>query len=294
MPSAPLTEPADSPLPCTWQQANAAFPDRASAERIFATEVRPILLDAEAERLITSWFFIRKQQWRLRWLPVGPPPADAFRGRLATAIPAVTWTSVVCELEPLAFGGDAGMAAACELFHADSRHLLHWLASSRRPVGQRETSVLLSSTLLRAAGLDWFEQGDVWAKVAVLRPHPPIPAERGEAHDLRQAMRTLMTADTLALSGPGQPLSDYKDWLSAFGRAGQIIARLHGDGHLTRGLRAVLAHHLIFHFNRAGLTGTDQATMAALARGAVFHDDQHGYSGRADQWPRLTLPGWHR
>ncbi|WP_175541340.1 hypothetical protein [Streptomyces aidingensis] len=30
--------------------------------------------------------------------------------------------------------------------------------------------VLLCSTLLRAAGQEWFEQGDVWAKVTEFRP----------------------------------------------------------------------------------------------------------------------------
>lgn len=35
-------------------------------------------------------------------------------------------------------------------------------------------------------------------------------------------------------------------------------------------LRAVLAHHVIFHANRAGLLGGDQATLARLTVDAVF------------------------
>jgi len=257
-----------------WQQANVAFPERGTAEHRFATEVGPILCDAEANGIIASWFFLRKRQWRLRWLPACSTAAGTFLQTLTSRTPSLTWTSVVCELEPHAFGGDAATTIACELFHADSRHLLHWLGNPRRPLGQRETSILLCSALLRSAGLDWFEQGDVWARVANLRPGTPaIPA--GHDEDLHNAMRILMSADGRALCDPGNagPLSRYQAWIAAFGDVGRGIARLHQDGHLTRGLRAVLAHHLIFHFNRAGLSGNDQAAMAALACNIVFHDE---------------------
>ena len=133
------------------------------------------------------------------------------------------------------------------------------------------------SAMMRAAALDSFEQGDVWARVSALRPcQPAFPA--GDADGLHHAMRTLMSADTHVLCDPAQPgpLSEYHDWMTAFDRVGQSLACLHRGGQLTRGLRAVLAHHLIFHFNRAGLTGTEQATMAALARDTVFHDQPTG------------------
>jgi protein-L-isoaspartate(D-aspartate) O-methyltransferase len=257
-----------------WDQANAAFPDRSTAGHLFATQVGPVLRQAEADGTIAAWFFLRKEQWRLRWLPASPAASATFLDTLASATPSVTWTSVVCELEPHAFGGNAAMTAACDLFHADSGHLLDHLQDPNRPIGQRETSALLCSTLLRGAGLDWFEQGDVWAKVRALRRprQPAIPT--GHAEDLHHAMRTLMSADTLALCDPALPgpLSGYYAWVAAFDHAGHALARLYRDGQLTRGLRAVLAHHLIFHFNRAGLTGTEQATMAALAHDTVFHE----------------------
>jgi len=261
-----------------WQQANAAFSDHAAAERQFTSQVGPVLSDAEAEGLIVSWFFLRKQQWRLRWLPASPAASAAFVTTLTSATPSLTWTSVNCEFESLAFGGDSGMTAACDLFRADSHHLLRWLGNPRRPLGQRETSVLLCGALLRGAGLDWFEQGDVWARVAALRPHrAAIPGAPGHAGSLHDAMRTLMTADSNALSNPAQagPLPGYREWITSFGHAGQILADLHDNGQLARGLRAVLAHHLIFHFNRAGFSGTEQATMAALACNVVFHDHPH-------------------
>ncbi|MEU9891321.1 thiopeptide-type bacteriocin biosynthesis protein [Sphaerisporangium sp. NPDC051011] len=255
--------------PGPWRQANVTFADRSAASR-----VGPILQDAEDHGLVSAWFFIRKAQWRFRWLPTSPAAADTVLHALTQADESMSWTSTVCEFEPVAFGGQAGMDVACALFHADSRHLLRWLRSDRR-LSQRETSILLCSTLLRGAGLDWFEQGDVWAKVADLRPHETaIPTDPERACQLIDAMRTLMTTDAQGLCDPGkgEPLSGFHAWITAFDTTGQALTCLNDHGELERGLRAVLAHHLIFHFNRAGLTGVDQATMAALALQVVFHN----------------------
>lgn len=259
--------------PDQWCQANITFTNRADAERLTVTRIGPALRDAEDRGLISAWFFIRKRQWRLRWLPTSPTAAGTLLRTLTGADTSMTWTTSVCEFETLAFGGPAGMDAACTLFHADSHHLLRWLATGQ-PLGQRETSALLSSALLRGAGLDWFEQGDVWARVADLRPHARIiPTGTERSWGLLDAMRTLMTADATGLCDPvtNGPLSGYQPWISAFHNAGQTLAHLNQNGQLERGLRAVLAHHLIFHFNRAGLSTADQATIAALAVNVVFH-----------------------
>ncbi|GAA0981363.1 hypothetical protein GCM10009555_049350 [Acrocarpospora macrocephala] len=260
--------------PGQWRQANVTFPDPDDAERLAVTRIGPALRNAEEHGLVSTWFFIRKEQWRLRWLPTSPTAADRLLHALAGADESMTWTSVVCEFESLAFGGPMGLDAACTLFHADSRHLLRWL-KTERPLRQRETSILLCSALLRSAGLDWFEQGDVWARVSDLRSRGnTIPTDSEYAPELLDAMRTLMTTDATCLCDPARdgPLSGYQAWLTAFAEAGQTLARLNRHGQLERGLRAVLAHHLIFHFNRAGLSGAEQAVMAALAVEVVFHN----------------------
>jgi protein-L-isoaspartate(D-aspartate) O-methyltransferase len=259
--------------PDQWRQSNLTFADRRSAERLTVTLIGPLMADAEDRELISSWFFIRKEQWRLRWLPASPAAAATLLQALTSADESIIWTSSICEFETLAFGGTAGMDTACALFHADSRHLLHRLAATQ-PLGRAETSILMCTTLMRAAGLDWFEQGDVWSRVRSLRPHPPaIPDSPVRARQLRDAMHTLMTADIRRLSDSGEegPLPGCERWIAAFEQAGQMLARLNRDGHLERGLRAVLTHHLIFHFNRSGISGADQATMAALAVMDIFH-----------------------
>ena len=60
------------------------------------------------------------------------------------------------------------------------------------------------------------------------------------------------------------------DWLTAFEQAGQALWSLSEDGKLTRDIRAVCAHHVIFHWNRIGLTTTAQAAPARAAKDAVF------------------------
>ncbi|MEV6980952.1 thiopeptide-type bacteriocin biosynthesis protein [Sphaerisporangium sp. NPDC051017] len=262
--------------PGQWRQANVSFADRHDAERLAVARIGPVLRDAEEHGLVSAWFFTRKEQWRFRWLPTSPAAADTVLHALTEVGESMTWISVICEFEPVAFGGPAGMDAACKLFHADSRHLLRRLQTDP-PLRQRETSILLCGVLLRGAGLDWFEQGDVWARVAELRPYENIiPRAPESAREFLDAMHTLMTIDAAGLCDPAKrgPLHGYQAWIAAFEQTGQTLARLNRHGQLERGLRAVLAHHLIFHFNRAGLSGMDQATMAALAVEVVFHDSR--------------------
>jgi protein-L-isoaspartate(D-aspartate) O-methyltransferase len=160
------------------------------------------------------------------------------------------------------------MDAAHELFHSDSRHLLTYQPSPMH-LGRRETAVLLASAIMRGAGLDWFEQGDVWAKVAALRPATaPPPPER--VAELAPAMQKLMTADAHSLCRPDGPLQAHEEWVTAFERAGATLADLAGQGALTRGLRAVIAHHVIFHANRAGLLRDDQSALSHIAREVVM------------------------
>lgn len=128
--------------------------------------------------------------------------------------------------------------------------------------------------MMRGAGLDWFEQGDVWAKVAALRPATaPQPPER--AAELAPAMRKLMTADAHSLCRLGGPLHAHEEWVTACERAGATLAHLAGRGALTRGLRAVIAHHVIFHANRAGLLRDDQSALSHIAREVVMGTSDH-------------------
>jgi thiopeptide-type bacteriocin biosynthesis protein len=114
---------------------------------------------------------------------------------------------------------------------------------------------------MRAAGLDLNEQGDVWARVAEHRAgHLHRPPDAGTWHRFTGDVRHLLHG-TARTTG---------DWHAAYHEAGTSLHRLRATGKLTRGLRAVVALHAIFHWNRLGLPATTQAALAHAAKEAIF------------------------
>jgi len=273
-----------------WQQAAIEFADRQTAEDVAVGCLRPELVTAQAHGLIAGWFFTRKTPcWRLRYQPTKGhawPHLGGVLDSLAADGRITGWTTGIYEPEVHTFGGTAAMNLAHHLFGDDSRQILDYLAqpdsaratpaASAPRIGRRELTMLLCSVLLRAAGQDWYEQGDVWARVAQHRPgrQPTPPAERPT---LKPAVYRLMTVD----AGPtsrlvdGGPLAALAHWSAAFERAGRQLAELTQRGMLTRGLRAVLTHQVIFHWNRLGLSYPEQSTLAALAKEVVMADEFH-------------------
>ncbi|MFE7461746.1 methyltransferase, FxLD system [Nocardiopsis terrae] len=172
------------------------------------------------------------------------------------------WTPGVYEPEVAAFGGPQAMEIAHTLFCADSPATL---VETGTP-GARERSILLLATLLRTAGLDPFEVGDVWDQLAALRP--PVPTPTGPAlEQAATAMRRLMNADAARRPDPER---GWQERVEAFANAGTQLRVLATRGHLTRGLRAVLAHHAIFAFNRAGIPADQQAATALIGSHLAF------------------------
>ena len=258
-----------------WIQHDLTFADAATVEQIAAHHLAPVLAFAQDDGTLEGWWYMRKNGLRLRYRAAAPVPVvTSLLDVLAEEGLLTGWVTETYEPETEAFGGREAMETAHRLFHTDSAHLLARAAQpGPAPLGRTETFVVLVSAMLRAAGLDWYEQGDVWARFALQRATPD-PVEPGRARDLTRAARHLMRLDTRALTRDGAPLAGQGGWVDAFETAGQDLARLTREGRLTRGLRAVLAHHLIFHANRAGLPLTHQSALSARALDAVFHSDE--------------------
>ncbi|MFF0387800.1 methyltransferase, FxLD system [Kitasatospora sp. NPDC004615] len=255
-----------------WIQHEIRFRDGQSAEHAAAHRLAPALTAAKSDLSLDGWWYMRKNPFKLRYRAEVPVPSITGLLDSLTAEGLITgWTNGIYEPETAAFGGERGMEVAHELFHHDSRYLLARAAPAGAPtLGRRETTVLLTGVILRAAGLDWYEQGAVWDLFARLRPEPAAVDPEREAVWTR-AMLRLMTVDTRRLTSSAGPLQGQDEWASAFESAGQSLAQLARHDSLTRGLRAVLAHHLLFHANRAGISTADQSSMAALALEVVFH-----------------------
>ncbi|WP_328744058.1 thiopeptide-type bacteriocin biosynthesis protein [Streptomyces sp. NBC_00285] len=257
-----------------WCQANLVFPEWENAETIAVSRLAPILRVGEDEGALARWFIIRKHPcWRVRYLPAAGG-AEHIAQSLDTLIAerAITaWTEIVYEPEEHAFGGTEAMASAHRLFHRDSRSLLEHL-QRKGGLHRRETSLMLCSILMRSAGLDWYEQGDVWARVGAHRETPPgATPERRE--QLQAAVHRLISVNGDELMRTGGPLAHLADWARAYRDAGRDLAHLMELGLLHRGLRDVLAHHVLFAWNRIGLPYATQAALAAAAKAVVFGPD---------------------
>ncbi|GAA3762019.1 thiopeptide-type bacteriocin biosynthesis protein [Salinactinospora qingdaonensis] len=263
-----------------WPQALITFPNREIAESVAARSLLPALDQEQSEGRIEQWFLTRKSpQWRLRYH--GPGADRRLLGALLddlTSRGAITaWVEGTYEPETMAFGGPAAMRIAHALFHTDSRHILHYLteagagSTSDRRLGRRELALLLTTALMRAANQDIYEQADVWKRVADHRPVPTATMATA-LHNASGTVHRLLTVDTgssteLATAGALRP---HAPWLRAFEEAGYALGALVNTGEIERGLRGVLAHHVLFHFNRIGLPTSTQGGLAHTAATVVF------------------------
>ncbi len=152
------------------------------------------------------------------------------------------------------------MNVAHTLFHHDSRHILSYLHSN--PTDRQERSLVLCAALMRAAGLDLNEQGDVWARAA---QHRVAAFRPPGSHDRRWDTFTDDVRHLLL----GTP-ADQSDWHSTFEDAGTALRQLEETGKLSRGIRAIVKEHVIFHWNRIGIPADRQARLANAATEAIF------------------------
>jgi thiopeptide-type bacteriocin biosynthesis protein len=266
-----------------WFAVRIQPTDWDTAEHTATTRLAPQLQQAQDKGLLAAWWFVRKHPcWRLRLYPGPATTVAELEVVFGTILDSLTvdgvldrWWTAIYEPEVLAFGGPRAMAVAHRLFHTDSHCILDYLRHLDMAVqpddvlGRREVSVLLCSSLFRAAGQDWYERGDIWHRVAQMRPLPNgIPTDR--LRDMAEDMRRLLTVDSDQLLGPDGPTGFASSWATGFRDAGRDLADAAQGGALLRGMRDVLAHHVIFHWNRVGLSATTQAILSRAARDAVM------------------------
>jgi thiopeptide-type bacteriocin biosynthesis protein len=271
--------------PGDWYQVRVQWRDWESAERVAAMVLAPQLDRLRGSGVLGSWWFVRKAPcWRLRLRP----GSTSLRSDLAASVSAVLddltvvghaerWSESIYDPEQAVFGGRLGISVAHDLFSADGCAIMDYLrraaadSGAQLLIGRRELSVLLCSTLMRAAGQEWHEQGDVWLRVARMRPTASTIS--GGSQRTIARLTQLITAST---EPSGEPfgergrLSFIAPWFAAFADAGRALGTAANDGSLRRGIRDILAHHVIFHWNRLGLGIKDQSILAAVASTAIL------------------------
>jgi thiopeptide-type bacteriocin biosynthesis protein len=268
-----------------WHQVNIEFTDYPTAERTFGAYLLPALRTGP----IGAWWFVRKYScWRLRVQPGSGTRVEDAVAHLTEVLDralswgvAMRWWPFLYEPETIAFGGTYGMTLAHTLFHTDSvgvldyhQHLTH--STSGLP-GPKETSLLVTTLMLRAAGLEWGEQGDVWGQVEARRPLP-TDVDPDQVSTMVAPVQRLLTVD----AGPALtngPLAPLGNWVTGVERSGQALVDAARAGKLQLGLRGILARHILFHWNRMGFTTRQQAIYSRAARETIL-------DGRESPWPR--------
>ncbi|MBE1594034.1 thiopeptide-type bacteriocin biosynthesis protein [Streptomyces stelliscabiei] len=259
-----------------WHQVNIEFADYPTAEQTFRAYLLPSLRGAP----VGAWWFLRKYPcWRLRVHPSPGTPAEEVIAHVTEALDsAVSWSVVknwcpyLYEPESVAFGGPDGMMITHRVFHTDSMGVLdyhqHAAGETDGVLDAKATSLLVTTLFLRAAGLEWGEQGDVWGQIEAKRPLPEdVPADRVSA--MADTMRQLLLLDAGPAINDG-PLASLQSWVTGMEHGGRALADIARDGRLGLGLRSVVSRHVLFHWNRMGFTARQQAIWSRAAREAVL------------------------
>ncbi|MEV6964428.1 thiopeptide-type bacteriocin biosynthesis protein [Hamadaea sp. NPDC051192] len=254
-----------------WFHAYVEPSDWETAEEVLARELAPRLEHLDGGR--ARWWFLRKHpHWRLRVHISNHRTVEATLDLLVAMRHIAGWRPGVYEPEQAAFGGPTGMAIAHDLFCADSRGLLAHSRVDPAPNGRHQLSLLLIRTLQHHAGLDWYEIGDVFAKVAQMRPAPGAadhPIIGRLAVQLRPLLALPDQARTGLFTAPG-PHANAESWHDAYAVAGRRLATAAAGLRLERGLRATIAQLVIFHWNRIGLSAHAQTVLAHAATTTIL------------------------
>lgn len=257
-----------------WHQVRVRPADRKAAERTLVVAVGPRLDGFVEEGGASGWWFMRKEPgWRIRLLDADTDAAGHLFSELVADATIAEWATAIYEPETAAFGGDDGMDIIHDLFQADTSGILSYLRHEQPPLGRREMSLLLISAMLAAAGLDRFERGDVFFRTATMRPTLVDAAELADLTKQLTSLLAVPVGDESPLFTAGGPAAFAADWRAAFEESGGRLAAAAASGTPTRGLRAILAHVIIFHWNRLGLSAATQAILTnAAARACITMD----------------------
>lgn len=215
-----------------------------------------------------GWWFLRKHPCiRVRMQHADPHAIAVALDGLAHHGHLARWWFTVYEPETAAFGGAKAMSAVHDLFNADSRGVLSYLAQSAPPIKRRELSLLILDKALGAAGLDWFERGDVYARVAELRPlDQPYEHDRWDRAAIPVRRALAASAATTQMFDADGELHFAGQWRAQLQEVGTTLRDLTVRGETERGIRSIFAHIVIFSWNRLGLSGTTQAALARTAQ----------------------------
>lgn len=190
--TAPHTQSADTQAG-SWRQLLLTTNQPANVDTLLI-ELAPVL-HAVGQCGPGCWWIRKGDTLRLRlW---HPDPDDVDQITAAARQHGAQIHPGIYEPETHGFGGEAGIRVAHRVGCHDAHHLAGHLARHRQHHHRHEMFLLLATRLMRAAGLDLEEQGDVWSRVAAHRPPPDTVAAA-----TRRAVRHLIFSGPDTASSP--------------------------------------------------------------------------------------------
>lgn len=242
----------------------------------------PLLAGLVQENTIDNWWFLRKAQGgphlRLRLHPASGSDITDLAKALDSCFESwrqagelLRSNRLVYEPEVSIFGGDAGMEIAHKVFYSDSLGYCRSapLLSARGFQFSSGVSAAVLAGFFQGAGLDWFEQGDVWRVVGHLRA-ATLPASVAEADTKPVSRLRSIFSDTEAIvAEAAADLPGLSEWHLGLKELGRTLAAADARGGLEIGIRRIMAVHVIFHWNRMGFSFAQQALLSQFSRMAT-------------------------
>jgi thiopeptide-type bacteriocin biosynthesis protein len=268
--------------PREWLYWRLVTTTDATHDSLLHERVLPLLAALVQADTVDNWWFLRKPHGgphlRLRLHPA--PRSDLAELTSALVGHFESWrqegellrcSRLVYEPEVSIFGGAGGMELAHELFWRDSVGYCRSMPvlSARGFQFSAGVSAALLAGCFQGAGLDWFEQGDVWRIVGMLRA-ATLPESVTEADAKPVArLRSIFAGADAVVAEAASDLPELAEWHLAFKELGRGLADADGRGDLEIGLRRIIAVHVVFHWNRMGFGFAQQALLAQCARKAT-------------------------
>jgi thiopeptide-type bacteriocin biosynthesis protein len=243
-----------------------------------------LVRELSAAGTVDEFFFMHKPPGlRIRFRPAGQARAAcdaAVSERLSRWQDGglvARWRPAVYEPEVHLFGGPVSMRSVHSLFTADSLLWLTYHASPVLPGGADagpswNLSLVMLRGLFDSVRISGWEDLDVWDRVRWQTGRRLAPEVAG-ALGLEQLSDALQGAWAAAAGPPdGHPphlrdaIVEYRQAVAAEGE--RWLADYFHSGAAILGPRAAVAYVVIFHWNRAGLSGNRQAL---LTEGLVAH-----------------------
>lgn len=173
-------------------------------------------------------------------------------------------TQSVYEPEVCLFGGEAGMKLAHEFFSIDSEFILKFLShiDIDKLISLDSVSLWLWQSLIKEMNFDLYERWDIWNKVWQLRRFEETESSSTQHYQEKLSKLFLLNLETI--SDPvGQHIALYN---SMYIKWGKKLVQSDRNGLLNRGIRQLIAIHIIFSWNRMGFGNEKQRILASIMK----------------------------